>query len=54
MECCDWKKDKPTQSQLNYIGKMTKDYPWLPPFEGTTKSEAAEYIEKHKRGKTHG
>ena len=36
-----------------YIGKMMKDNPNLPPFKGTTKGEAAIYIEKHRKEKQH-
>lgn len=32
---------------------MIKDHPELPPFDGTTKGEAAEYIEKHKKERSH-
>ena len=50
----NWLKDKVTQNQLNYIGKMIKDNPNLPAFKGTTKGEAAEYIEKYRKEKQHG
>ena len=38
-----------TQSQMNYIGMITRENPDLPHFVGTTKGEAAVYIEKHKK-----
>ncbi len=44
-----WRQEKATPSQLNYIGKMTKEHPELPPFKGKTKGEAAVYIEKYKK-----
>lgn len=34
---------------MNYIGMITRENPDLPPFVGTTKGEAAVYIEKHKK-----
>ena len=36
-----------------YIGKMIKDNPNLPKFTGSTKGEAAKYIEQHKGGRQH-
>lgn len=43
----DWRNDKATEKQLQYIAEMHEfsDYP-LPEFEGHTKGEAAEYIDK--------
>ena len=44
----DWRIDKPTQKQLDYIRDLNEfsDYP-LPPFKGNTKGEAADYIERY-------
>ena len=45
----DWRMDKVTTEQMSYIGMMTKNYPDLPPFTGSTKGEAAVYIEKYRK-----
>lgn len=49
-----WKDDKPTQSQLEYIRHILEEsgIP-LPPFEGKTKGEAAEWIEKNRHRASH-
>lgn len=43
----NWKDEKATEKQLNYIAEMIEfsEYP-LPKFEGTTKGEASEYISR--------
>ena len=45
----EWQKHPLTQSQRIYITKMMNDHPELPPFVGTTKGDAAIYIEKYKK-----
>lgn len=43
----NWRNDKATDKQLSYIAEMQEHSPYpLPPFEGNTKGEAADYIDK--------
>ena len=44
----DWRKDEITEKQKSYIADMQEfsEYP-LPVFNGTTKGEAADYINKY-------
>ena len=44
----DWRKDEITEKQKSYIAEMQEfsEYP-LPAFTGTTKGEAADYINKY-------
>ena len=45
---CDWRKDKITEKQLNYIHEMQEFSEYrLPDFNGTTKGEARDYIDKY-------
>lgn len=44
----DWRKDGITTKQLQYIQEMQEfSKYYIPPFNGTTKGEAAEYINKY-------
>ena len=45
-----WQTDAMTTSQKMYITKIRKENPSLPPFQGKTKIEAAQYIERYKKG----
>ena len=44
----DWTNEPATEKQLAYIREMQEfsEFP-LPPFTGTTKGEAAKYIDEH-------
>jgi hypothetical protein len=44
----DWRSKKPTEKQLRYIEEMQEfsEFP-LPKFEGHTRGEAADYIDKY-------
>ena len=46
----DWKNEPVTEKQLTYIQEMQEfsEFP-LPAFTGTTKGEAAEYIDKYSK-----
>ena len=44
----DWRSEKATEKQLKYIAEMREMSEMeLPEFEGTTKGEAADYIDRH-------
>lgn len=44
----NWRNDPATEKQLKYIFEMQEfSYIPLPPFTGTTKGEASDYIKKH-------
>lgn len=44
-----WHDDKPTKAQLDYIRHIWEESEIpLPPFTGTTKKEAAEWIDKNR------
>lgn len=46
----NWRNDKITEKQMNYIIEMNEfsDFP-LPVFSGTTKGEASDYINKYQQ-----
>lgn len=46
----NWRDEEITEKQKNYIITMIEysEYP-LPPFEGTTKGEASDYIKKYSK-----
>ena len=46
----NWRNEKPTIKQLEYIAEMQEFSPYpLPKFTGSTKGEAADYINKWKK-----
>ena len=45
----DWRNDRPTQAQLDYIKHIWEESEWpLKPFTGKTKGEAADWINKNR------
>lgn len=44
-----WWKESITSNQKLYISAMQRSNPSLPAFEGSTKKDAAEYIERYKK-----
>lgn len=46
----DWRNEKATEKQLAYISEMQEFSPYpLPAFTGSTKGEAADYIDKWRK-----
>ena len=46
----DWRNEPATEKQLAYIQEMQEFSPYtLPKFEGKTKGEAADYIDRWKK-----
>lgn len=42
-----WRDEPPTQRQLCHIAELNEFSPYpLPPFDGTTKGEASDYIDR--------
>ena len=48
-----WQELAPTKAQMEYISTLKRNNPALPPFTGTTRGEAAVYIERHKGSVNH-
>ena len=47
---CDWKNEPATQKQLDYIAEMQEFSEFgLPKFTGTTKGDAAAYIDAYNK-----
>lgn len=45
-----WKEEQPTKKQLRFIAALMELSEFtLPPFTGTTKGDAADYIDKYKQ-----
>ena len=46
----DWRSKEPTEKQLAYIEEMRDFCPYnLPPFTGTTRGEASDYIDNYRK-----